>query len=71
MQWTVETLDIVDAEIDALPPSLQARLLRLMEMVERIGLEKLRGLMSNTLRGNYGNCVRRQPKASRAGSMSR
>jgi phage-related protein len=41
MRWTVETLDIVDAEIEALPPALQARLLRLMEMVERIGLEQL------------------------------
>ena len=42
MQWTVETLDIVDAEIEALPPALQARLLRLMEMVETVGLERLR-----------------------------
>jgi len=42
MRWTVETLDIVDAEIEALPPALQARLLRLMEMVERVGLEQLR-----------------------------
>jgi len=42
MQWTVETLgDIVDAEIEALPPALQARLLRLMEMVEKVGLEQL------------------------------
>jgi phage-related protein len=41
MRWTVETLDIVDAEIEALPPALQAWLLRLMEMVERIGLEQL------------------------------
>ena len=42
MQWTVETLDIVDTEIEALPPSLQARLIRLMEMVEAVGLEQLR-----------------------------
>lgn len=42
MAWTVETLDIVDAEIEALPPSLQARMIRLMEMVEKIGLENLR-----------------------------
>lgn len=43
MQWTVETLDdSVDAEIEALPPSLQARLIRLMEMVENVGLDRLR-----------------------------
>ncbi len=42
MRWTVETLDVVDAEIESLPPSLQARLLRLIEMVESIGLEGLR-----------------------------
>ena len=42
MRWTVETLDSVDAEIEALPPALQARLIRLMEMVEAVGLEQLR-----------------------------
>lgn len=42
MRWTVETLDMVDAEIEALPPALQARLLRLMEAVENVGLENLR-----------------------------
>lgn len=31
----------MDAEIEALPPALQARLLRLMEMVENVGLENL------------------------------
>ncbi|WP_421759666.1 type II toxin-antitoxin system RelE/ParE family toxin [Devosia sp.] len=42
MSWTVETLDDrVDAEIGALPPGLQARLVRLLEMVESIGLEQL------------------------------
>jgi phage-related protein len=42
MKWTVETFgDIVDAEIEALPPALQARLIRLMEMVENVGLEQL------------------------------
>lgn len=42
MQWSVETLDEnVDAEIEALPAGLQARLIRLMEMVESVGLEQL------------------------------
>lgn len=42
MRWTVETLDSVDAEIEALPPGLQARLIRLLESIETIGLERLR-----------------------------
>ena len=42
MRWVVETLDVVDREIEALPPGLQARLIRLMEAVENIGLEQLR-----------------------------
>jgi len=42
MGWTVHTLNTeVDAEIEALPPALQARLIRLMEMVETLGLEQL------------------------------
>jgi phage-related protein len=42
MRWAVETLDIVDGEIEALPAGLQARFLRLLEMVETVGLEELR-----------------------------
>jgi phage-related protein len=38
----VETLDIVDGEIEALPPGLQARLIRLLEAIENVGLEQLR-----------------------------
>lgn len=41
MRWAVETLDAVDDEITALPPKLQARLLRLFEMVESVGLDQL------------------------------
>jgi phage-related protein len=43
MAWVVETAGVdVDEEIEALPPSLRARLVRLMEMVETIGLENVR-----------------------------
>jgi len=42
MRWAVETLEAADAEIEALPPGLQARLIRLMEAVEAVGLEQLR-----------------------------
>ncbi|MEX0853122.1 MAG: type II toxin-antitoxin system RelE/ParE family toxin [Bauldia sp.] len=43
MRWTVETLSaVVDAEIEALSPSLRARLIRLAEAIEAVGLEKMR-----------------------------
>lgn len=42
MRWTVETIDEnVDAEIEALPSGLQARLIRLMEMIESAGIEQV------------------------------
>ena len=42
MEWTVETIAAVDAEIEALPVALRARLVRLLEAVENVGLEALR-----------------------------
>lgn len=43
MQWTVETLGpVVDAELAALPQSLRARLVRLTETIEAVGLDKMR-----------------------------
>ena len=41
MTWTVETVSGVDAEIEALPVKLRARLVRLLETVENVGLEEL------------------------------
>ncbi len=42
MRWSVDTLNHdVDKEIESLPASLRARLLRLMEMVETFGLEQM------------------------------
>ena len=41
MRWSVETHKAADDEILALPPKLQARLLRLMEMVEAVGLDQI------------------------------
>ena len=40
--WMVETVSSVDAEIEALPVKLRARLVRLLEAVENVGLEALR-----------------------------
>ena len=42
MRWTVETVSAVDSEILALPAKLRARLVRLLEAVENVGLEALR-----------------------------
>ena len=42
MVWTVETVSAVDAEIEALPVKLRARLIRLLETVENTGLQALR-----------------------------
>lgn len=41
VKWSVETHAAVDSEITALPPGLQARLVRLLEMVETVGLGRL------------------------------
>lgn len=42
MRWRVETHAAADDEIAALPPGLRARLIRLLEMVETVGLDRLR-----------------------------
>jgi phage-related protein len=40
--WTIETLSAtVDAEIEALPRDLRARLVRITTLIEAVGLEKL------------------------------
>ena len=40
--WTVETLnETVDDEIEALPSDMQARLVRISELIEAEGLEKI------------------------------
>ncbi|CDZ58912.1 Hypothetical protein NGAL_HAMBI2605_02630 [Neorhizobium galegae bv. orientalis] len=41
MIWTVETHQAADGEIEALPAGLQARLLRLLEAIENVGLDNL------------------------------
>ena len=42
MNWTVETVSAVDTEIETLPVALRTRLIRLLEVVENVGLEALR-----------------------------
>jgi phage-related protein len=42
MRWTVETLNaVVDAEIEALPVDMRARLARLAGVIEQVGFEGL------------------------------
>lgn len=43
MAWVVETLDpVVDAEVEALPADMRARLARIAELIESRGLEHVR-----------------------------
>ena len=63
MPWTVETLDqTVDDEIAALPTSLQARLVRLFEMVEHLGLERIREPHAKHLRGKLWELRAKSPE---------
>jgi Phage derived protein Gp49-like (DUF891) len=41
MRWLVETHSAADAEIAALPTGLRAKLLRLLRVVEDVGLERM------------------------------
>lgn len=62
MPWTVETLDeTVDGEIAALPVSLQARLIRLFEMVEHLGLERIHEPHAKHLRGKLWELRAKSP----------
>lgn len=42
MNWTVETLnETVDRELEALPVDMRARFVRIVELIESLGLEKV------------------------------
>lgn len=42
MSWTVETLnEVVDAEVEALPEDMRARLVRVAQLIEEKGLERM------------------------------
>jgi phage-related protein len=43
MAWTVETLnETVDAEVAELPPDMRARLVRISELIESVGLPNVK-----------------------------
>ncbi len=42
MTWSVEVLNpVVQAEVEALPEDMQAKLLRIISMIEQLGLERM------------------------------
>ena len=42
MDWTVEILNAtVDKELDALPADMRARFVRICELIEAVGLERV------------------------------
>lgn len=52
MTWTVETLNAaVDAEVNALPADMRARLARISAMIGEFGLERMREPHVKRLRG--------------------
>ena len=61
MHWTVEIFEGVDAEIESLPPALSARLVRLFELVESVGLAKLRAPHVRHLEGKLWELRVRAP----------
>jgi phage-related protein len=52
MPWTVETLnETVDAELDELPADMRARLIRLSELIESVGLPNVKEPHVRHIRG--------------------
>lgn len=52
MAWSVHTLDAtVDAELSALPPDMRARLVRIAELIEAVGVPNVREPYVKHVRG--------------------
>ena len=69
MEWTVETIASVDAEIEALPVALRARLVRLLEAVENVGLEALRAPHVRHLEGKLWEATGQGRRGHRSGNL--
>ena len=53
MAWTVETLnETVDAELAELPTDMRARLVRISELIEQVGLPNVREPHVRNVRGH-------------------
>ena len=50
MSWTVETLnETVDAEVEALPEDMRARLARIAKLIEEKGLERVEASRTSSM----------------------
>jgi hypothetical protein len=57
MGWTVETLnETVDAEVEALPEDLRARLAWIAELIEERGWSVCASRTLSTLKAVFGKC---------------
>jgi hypothetical protein len=66
MAWAVETLnDTVDAEPAELPADMRARLVRIAELIETVGLPSVREPPSGTYEGRFGRFASRVRPGSR------
>jgi len=71
MRWTVETLNkSVDAEIEALPKDMRARLVRLTQLIQLFGFRGLPPDSTNTSTASYGSFASPAATESHARSMS-
>jgi phage-related protein len=53
MAWSVETLNaVVDAELAELPPDMRARLVRISELIESVGLPSVKEPHVRHIRGH-------------------
>ena len=69
MAWTVETLnETVDAELAELPPDMRARLVRISELIESVGLPNVREPHVRHVRGPLWRFVSRGKPVSHAPS---
>jgi hypothetical protein len=65
MAWTVETLnETVDAELAELPGDMRARLVRISELIESVGLPNVKEPHVRHVRGSSGRFGSRGKPAS-------
>jgi hypothetical protein len=72
MAWTVETLnETVDAELADLPADMRARLVRISELIESVGLPGVKEPHVRHIRGQLWEIRLKERPASPARSTSR